>query len=754
MTTKAARPRRLWADGVRAILLTLALATTATGQPAVPPEFQDLASQMSARLDAFDAKLEAEWDGSRHAVVPSATLLSANGNRGLQLLSPGVLGGVRVELDRLCSLGVRAATVSVNFPVLDPDFLARSGHPEAYGQLATFYAQVAAEVRRRGMKLAVESGAMFPGIYSAGSGLDAGPYFAMLSDAGYAAGRAAQVVTLADRMRPDVLNVGSEPDTESRLSGKSFVRSPQGFASMVAGVVDAVSAAGLSSVPLVAGTGTWDSFGSGYVAELVKIPGLWGIDLHVYPVNGDFLGRLLSLAAQTRAAGKHVTMLECWLQKIRDAELATIDSAFDSTVFARDSWDFWEPLDRRFFGAMIRAAHLARIDYVSPFWSRLFFGNLDYDTLGAASPPPTSDEVIRLATAAAGEALLAGRTTTTGRGWAAIVSGEPVELTVEKTVPIVLDVGGSGGAHYVTELVLANRGTTAARVELAYTPASSLGASGAGNGTLDLPAGRQLVVADTLTFLREHGLAIPTGSSQGGTLRATFRGISSPDVVHAGARTTTPSANGLAGLSYPGVAHHDGQTGTSLVYGLRNDAADRTNLALVNAGPASTTLRVTLYSGAAGDYRSRVLSPDVTLEPGQWKQLDRVLDAAGYANGFARIDVVSGLGPYLAYAVFNDNRTNDGSYVPFEPALRAAEARLVPVLVESAAFESELVLTNPTGAAQTVTLTCVESLAQAGGAGGSTSLDLLPAEQQLVPRAIDFLRQRGVAVGPRGAATY
>jgi hypothetical protein len=104
--------------------------------------------------------------------------------------------------------------------------------------------------------------------------------------------------------------------------------------------------------------------------------------------------------------------------------------------------------------------------------------------------------------------------------------------------------------------------------------------------------------------------------------------------------------------------------------------------------------------------------------------------------------------------VFNDNGTNDGSYVPFEPGLRAVEARLVPVLVESATFESELVLTNPTAAAQTVTLTYVESFAPEGGAGGTTAVVLLPAEQRIVPRAIDFLRQRGVAVGPRGAATH
>ena len=256
-----ARPRRAirrrWTAAAAAVVAALVLPGVAAGQPAVPLEFQGLAAEMGRRLDEFDAQVATAWDGSRHAVVPAATLLTANGNRGLQLLSPEVLGAVRLELDRLRSLGTEAVAVSVNYPVLDPEFLSQGGHAEAFDGLAAFYGQVAAEVRLRGMKLAVESGAMFPGIYSEGSGLDAAPWFASLSDARYVSGRVAQVVALAGRMHPDVLNVGSEPDTESRLTGKTFLRAPQAFAAMVRSAVDAVAAAGLSGVPIVAGTGTW-----------------------------------------------------------------------------------------------------------------------------------------------------------------------------------------------------------------------------------------------------------------------------------------------------------------------------------------------------------------------------------------------------------------------------------------------------------------------------------------------------------------
>ncbi len=323
-----------------------------------------------------------------------------------------------------------------------------------------------------------------------------------------------------------------------------------------------------------------------------------------------------------------------------------------------------------------------------------------------------------------------------------------------KLVPIVLDLT-AGNEHFTTELTLANRGTTAATVQLTYTPATFLGASGGGTAGLSLSPGQQFVVSDALAFLRSKGLPIPTPSaSQGGTLLVSFTGLSSSNAAFVGARTTTPSAAGRAGLAYPGIDLSAAPTGPSYLYGLRSSPTDRSNLALVNAGSSPVTLRVTLFSGTAGDSRSYVLSPDTTLGPWQWTQIDHVLDLAGYTDGYARIDLVSGTGPYVAYAVFNDDTTNDGSYVAAESASMPLEMRLLPVLVESSSFQSELVLTNPLSVPQTATLSYVESYSPSGGAGGTITLDFQPGEQKIIESAIDFLRQNGVAVGPKGAATY
>jgi hypothetical protein len=190
-------------------------------------------------------------------------------------------------------------------------------------------------------------------------------------------------------------------------------------------------------------------------------------------------------------------------------------------------------------------------------------------------------------------------------------------------------------------------------------------------------------------------------------------------------------------------------TEAAVLYGLREDASDRTNLALLSgAGTGTTTLRVTLVSGA----RTFVLPEAVTLEPGEWVQLDSVLSRAGFGSGWAVVERTAGPGPFWAYAVFNDNGTNDGSYVAPSLPLRPVGTQVVPVVVETPAFESELVLANPGNAAVTARLLWVESLATAKPRRFEAAEALGPGEQKILPAIVDRLRRRGVPVGGRGGS--
>jgi glucose/arabinose dehydrogenase len=264
------------------------------------------------------------------------------------------------------------------------------------------------------------------------------------------------------------------------------------------------------------------------------------------------------------------------------------------------------------------------------------------------------------------------------------------------TVPVVVRVGGVNGTNFLSELTLGNRGTTDASVDVTFTAADALGSEGSGTITTAVPAGRQLVFADAIQWLRDNGLTLPSGN-QGGTLRLAYSGLSSGDAAFVSVRTLAVLPGGRPGLAYPGLGPDGILDAPAALYGLREDAAFRSNVALLNAGDPATgapvTLRVTLHNGAADDGRTTVL-PDVTLEPGQWTQLNRVLASAGFANGWATVERTAGLDPYYAYGVVNDNTTSDGAFVAPQPLGLKAFKVMLPVAVHTDAFTTDLCLTN------------------------------------------------------------
>lgn len=337
-----------------------------------------------------------------------------------------------------------------------------------------------------------------------------------------------------------------------------------------------------------------------------------------------------------------------------------------------------------------------------------------------------------------------------------IVAGKPTgggTATQTLFVPIVLDVAGQGGARFSSELTLTNRGTTTATARLTYTGSLNLGA-GAGTGTVTetLSPGRQFVVSDAIAYLRGKGLAIPAGgSNQGGTLRVGFEGLSSEDAGFAAVRTTTPSGNGRAGLSYSGLTPSQLLDGDSVVIGLRQNGADRSNLALANAG-TSGTIHLKVYIVKGDGSAAVYLTPDYELGPGQWTQIGGVLTAPDpdYADGWIFIERTSGTEPYTAYAVFNDNATNDGSYVPAVLAETVDAFGTVPVLVESGTFKSELVVANLSDEPGYAFLEYTESNAAPGESTGLFYVELASLEQAVFPDIIEALRGSGATIGPRG----
>ena len=336
------------------------------------------------------------------------------------------------------------------------------------------------------------------------------------------------------------------------------------------------------------------------------------------------------------------------------------------------------------------------------------------------------------------------------------VSAEPFTVTTgigsRLFVPVVLrSQGRTPGSFFTSEMTLTNRGSTTA--EIHYTYRASFGV-GSGTAVDFLEAGRQRIVPDAIAYLTSLGIPIGEGAA-GGTLVVDFSNLSSESATAVTVRTSTPveDGRGQAGLAYLGVTPEDLLTSTSVIAGLRQNRMDRSNVAVQNAGVSGEeriTLRVTVYSGDPEAPGSLVL-PDRTLPPGGFHQYNRILNMAGFDNGYVKVERVEGTAPFYAYGVINDNFNSDGSFVfPLtESSLVGTSGQTLPVILETGAFTSELTVTNFSPVTKTVGFRFVAEAVETDDDTASFSLKLKAGEQQILPRIIDWLREQGVAgIGP------
>jgi formylglycine-generating enzyme required for sulfatase activity len=315
-------------------------------------------------------------------------------------------------------------------------------------------------------------------------------------------------------------------------------------------------------------------------------------------------------------------------------------------------------------------------------------------------------------------------------------------------VPVVLSSSGMNGSFFTSELSVTNRDSNNATLEFDYTAAVG---GGSGSATALLDAGKQLVVPDAISYLIGLGIPIPASGSRVGTLRVRISGIANPNDASVMVRTTTAVAGGRAGLAYAGVPQQQGLQGIAYLCGLRQTSTDRTNVAFQNMGTATDgniTLVVTVYSGIAGNSASTVL-PDIILTPGEFNQINGVLQSNGLmlTNGYVKIERISGTAPYYAYAVINDQVTSDGSFVPpvLESPLTAQTGLTLPVVVETGAFTSELVVTNASIGQKNVQLSYSLDSTSNPVQQVSVSRNLQPGEQWIQPNFVQYLRDSGLA---------
>jgi len=381
----------------------VATATVGQATPAapVPEEYQALYASLEESLKSFQDYLSEHWDGTTGSTVFAAELLPANGNRGDVLLQPATMAGVAFYLDRLQELGVQGVTVAISFPLLRPEF------PRS-AEYLRFFQGVAEEVHRRGLKLLVESGPVFPDPEYSRLQVD----FSGFTAETFFQAKREQLLLIAREVRPDYLAISGEPTTEQKLTGLSLPPAEYAaFAQETAAAIDRST-----GILVGAGAGTWED--PAYVQAFVGDASLDFINLHVYPLKSpydDYLQCAVDWAALARASGKKLVIGESWLYKASPQE---VGKPYQE-IFPRDVFSFWEPLDMRFIEAMAGLAHYQGFEYVSLFWANYFFSYLDYDE----TPRDLSTvELMNRANQAASDSILAGTFSETGQALQQLLS--------------------------------------------------------------------------------------------------------------------------------------------------------------------------------------------------------------------------------------------------------------------------------------------------------------------------------------------
>ena len=237
---------------------------------------------------------------------------------------------------------------------------------------------------------------------------------------------------------------------------------------------------------------------------------------------------------------------------------------------------------------------------------------------------------------------------------------------------------------FTTEVILCNVSTAAATVRLSYVADAIQTADSTASISITLGAGEQKVIPSFVQYLRSQG--VPGVAAPGPTFAgALYLSVTGADPAasswEAGRRP--PGGGGHYGLFYTALANGTTATSSAWLFGLQQNAENRTNLALANTGETDSTtigLHVDLYDGVTG---SIARSFDVSLAPKKWTQINTVL-SPGIANGYARITRTSGTNTFLAYAVVVDGgapqtASDDGAFVSLQVQEPQASAQLLAI---------------------------------------------------------------------------
>ena len=147
-----------------------------------------------------------------------------------------------------------------------------------------------------------------------------------------------------------------------------------------------------------------------------------------------------------------------------------------------------------------------------------------------------------------------------------------------QTIPVIVETG-----VFNSELVLTNLSASVTNTyHFSYVSNAIQTADHTANFDITLQPRQQALLADFVQYLRNHAVAgIPAA---GGTVAGALFVSGDTSSLFMGARTSTPGGGGRYGLFYVAVPNGLTSTSDAWIYGLQQNAENRSNLGLVDTG--------------------------------------------------------------------------------------------------------------------------------------------------------------------------
>jgi PKD repeat protein len=261
-------------------------------------------------------------------------------------------------------------------------------------------------------------------------------------------------------------------------------------------------------------------------------------------------------------------------------------------------------------------------------------------------------------------------------------------LAPKLVVPAQARAKGVGGSFFRTSFWVTASGDTATRVRLRYVPAVGYAMGGARpSSDLAIQPRQSLAFRDVLTEL--------FGASSD-TIGLIIVDVAQGDVTPlVTSRTYNDSTSGTYGQYIPAVSVEGSMPTEAWIYGLGGDAANRTNLGVVNLTTAPIRATISLSDAMSGTIGRAV---ERQIDANSSVQVNKINNVAGAGNPPLFSAKITASGRFFAYASKLDMVTSDPIYLPGD--LTAGTAQWIDGVAQlpgvgGTFFKSNLLLANP-----------------------------------------------------------